>query len=172
MVASPPWKKERTKFMFKLQKTLLISLIYLFVFASSMTSYTSGSNTTRAAGTRAFSQTLEKTVSGSQGNIVLSYTISGNYTYDLNSGAILSAYNEKLKEYSIVSGPGGEDPEGNGWVIWVEDLVIGPPTVSGTGDNAKFPIRFHAILRKLPGGLDMGTWDYGIVNDYAIIYAE
>ena len=121
-----------------------------------------------ASGTKSTSKTVTKTLASSEGNLTISYTISGLYIYDLNTGEITSAYGGSLKNVELISAPHDGD-----WELSIRDIVIGTPTISTGGASARYPVRFHVYARFLPGGV--GLWktiDFGIVNDYAMAYAE
>lgn len=123
-----------------------------------------------ASDTGSVKETKSKTLTSSKGNLKISYTISGLYIYDINSGAITSAYGTKLVETSIIQPP---EPHDGDWELIIEDLVCGTPTVAPDGSSAKYPVRFHVYARFVPGGV--GLWeriDFGIVNDYIMAYAK
>lgn len=121
-----------------------------------------------AYGTKSVSEEKTKTLRSKEGNLTITYTISGLYVYNLNTGEITRAYDGSLKNVKLESAPHDGD-----WELTVKDIVIGKPTISSGGASAKYPVRFHVYARFLPGGV--GLWktiDFGIVNDYATAKAE
>lgn len=149
----------------------IICILLVFVLLNSLTSFASPGNNLRAAGTKGFSQIYTKTLSHSSlGKTVnIEYCIKGNYTYDLNSGAILSAYNTKL-DYVIMTN--SVDDQTYRYDIDVKNIVLGPATISGDGSRADFPVRFQVYLNSYISTILYASYDLGTIRTTATVYAE
>ena len=149
----------------------IISLFLVFTLLYSFTSFASDGNDLRAAGTKGFSQIYNKSLSHPDvdGTIEIEYCIKGNYTYDLNTGAILSAYNTKL-DYVIMTN--SIDDQTYRHDIDVRNIVLGPATISGDGSHADFPVRFHVYLCSYISAILYAEYDLGTIRTTATVYAN
>lgn len=154
----------------KIKRTVFTLILMACVLSMNLIVYAKTTDTIVpfAYGTKYFFEEKNKTLRSKEGNLNISYTISGLYIYSLNTGEITRAYDGRLNNVKLESGPHDGD-----WELIVKDIVIGKPSISSGGATAKYPVRFHVYARFLPGGI--GLWetiDFGIVNDYATAYAE
>lgn len=154
----------------RMKRTIFTIILMVCVLSMNLMVYAKSTDTVvpYAYGTKSTSKTATKTLSSNKGNLKISYTISGLYVYNLSTGEITRAYDGNLKSVELISAPHDGD-----WELIVKDIVIGKPTISSGGASARYPVRFHVYARFLPGGV--GLWetiDFGIVNDYAMAYAQ
>lgn len=154
----------------RMKRTIFTIILMVSVLSMNLIVYAKSTDTVVpfAYGTKSKIETKTKTLRSNKGNLKISYTISGLYVYNQNSGEITRAYGGSLKDVALESAPHDGD-----WELIVKDIVIGNPTISSGGASAKYPVRFHVYARFLPGGV--GLWetiDFGIVNDYTIAYAQ
>lgn len=154
----------------RMKRTIFTIILMICVLLMNLIAYARTTDTVvpYAYGTKSTSKTATKTLTSNAGNLRISYTISGLYVYNLSTGEITRAYDGSLKNVELISAPHDGD-----WELIIKDIVIGNPIISPGGASAKYPVRFHVYARFLPGG--MGFWepiDFGIVNDYAMAYAQ
>lgn len=126
-----------------------------------------------AAASKHAYKSATKSKSTSYGTASIDYKFSGNYTYDLNSGEILSAYDAQL-DGSTFNPPAGTDKTPNPmlWRYEITDVRL-TSSVIDNGARAKYTISFNLNAVYYDGGLIVTDHKISIpVTDTLYAYAE
>lgn len=127
----------------------------------------------KAAASKHVKQTGTKSKSTSYGTASVTYKFSGNYTYDLNSGEILSAYGAQLDNFTFNPPPASnEAPNPDFWTFEALDTRV-TASVIDKGARAKYTVSFILKAMYLEGGAIGTSKTISIpVTDTLYAYAE
>lgn len=93
-----------------------------------------------------------KSKSTSYGTASVDYKFSGNYTYDLSSGGILSAYGARLDDFSFNPPPASSSaPNPEFWYYEALNIRL-TQSVIDKGGRAKYTVSFTLKATYLEGG--------------------
>lgn len=127
----------------------------------------------RASRTYAASRKATKTywVTTNEGETIsvpITYTVSGNYVKDLNTGLITSAYGTKIDP---VAG-NIKDVGGHSWRVNFINWQTDPAKLSSDGSKAEFSASVTVTLTEVYGAaFDGQTYTVGTISDTAYAYA-
>jgi len=126
-----------------------------------------------AAASKHVYKNARKSKSTSYGTASVDYKFSGNYTYDLNSGEILSAYGARLDDFTFNPPPASnEAPNPDFWTFEALDTRL-TASVIDKGARAKYTISFTLKATYLEGGAIATSKTISIpVTDTLYAYAE
>ena len=127
----------------------------------------------RAAASKHVYQTGTKSKSTSYGTASVDYKFSGNYTYDLNTGEILSAYGARLDEFTFNPPPVSNGaPNPDFWSFEALDTKL-TASVIDKGARAKYTVSFTLKATYLEGGIIATNKTISIpITDTLYAYAQ